>query len=94
MSESTKYKSFQDVEKISLKLEGGGELLILLKVNIARTFRIEYFLNGELIKPFPLSGKTKAYKKWAEMIRNLVENRDDFQPLTPEGNSNGEAYGN
>lgn len=92
--DETKYKSFREAEKISLKLEGGGELLIVLKVNAARTFRIEYFLNGKLVKPKPLNGKIMAYKDWAELIRSLVENRDDFQPLTPEGQPNGETNDN
>lgn len=94
MNEETKYKSFQEAERITLKLEGGGELLILLKVNVARTFRMEYFLNGQLLKPKPFGGKTKAYKAWAELIRGLVENRSDFQPLTPEGNTNGATNAN
>ncbi len=90
----TKYKSFQEDQRISINLEGGGELLILLKVNIARTYRIEYFLNGKLIKPKPFGGKTKAFKAWAELIGSLIENRDGYQPLTPEGQSNGEANEN
>lgn len=79
-----KYDSFKEVERIGLKLEEGGELIISLKTNEVRTYKIEFYLNGSLIKPENFGGKQLAYKRWASLIRELVENRDDYQPLTPE----------
>lgn len=84
MPEKKNYNSFAEVERIAIKLDQGGELLILLKMNEIRIFKLEYYLNGQLLKPENLKGKNLAYKRWSELMTNLIENRDGYQPLTPE----------
>lgn len=77
------YDSFKEVERLALKFEQGGELLILLKCNEVRVFKLEYYLNGDLLRPENIQGKNLAYKRWAELIGKLVESGRE-NPLTPD----------
>lgn len=79
-----KWDSFEEVERITLNTEQGSTLLVVLKRNQASTYKLEYYLNGDLLKPKNLSGKSVAYKRWAEVVMKIAENRPDFKPLTPE----------
>lgn len=79
-----KWDSFEEVERITLNTEQGSTLLIVLKKNQVNTYKLEHYLNGDLLKPENLSGKSVAYKRWAELVMKIAENRPDFKPLTPE----------
>lgn len=79
MTESEKpkkvYDSFKEVERATLKFEQGGELIISLKCNEVRVFKLEYLMNGKILKPENIQGKNLAYKRWAELIRGIVESK-------------------
>ena len=77
------YDSFKEVERLSLKLEQGGELIISLKCNDVRVFRLEYLLNGQILKPENIQGKKLAHNRWAEVMGKLIEKVRE-NPLTPE----------
>ncbi len=78
------FDSFKVEDRLEIKLEHGGILEIQLKANDVRVFKIEYFLNGHLLKPENWQGKHKAYKRWSELKCSLIENSKDFKGLTPE----------
>lgn len=79
------FNSFKPEDRITLKLENGGYFEIQIQANEVRVFKIEYFLNGERIKPENYKGKTKAYERWAQIKCSLIENSPGFKGLTPEG---------
>src|SRR5271169_3499620 len=69
------YRKFNEEERITVKLEGGKELLILLTANIVRTFKIEFYLDNKLIKPKRYGGRIKAYEAWqnlSKMLKNEI----------------------
>ncbi len=84
-ADKPKYGTFEEVEKIVLDTKQGSQIEIFLKKNQIRTFRIEYFLNGQLLKPKNVGAKQNAYKEWAKLIQKIVENSPDYIELTPEG---------
>ena len=67
----TKWKSFKEVAKINLKTERGGDFQILLKMNDARIYKMEYYFEGELLKPKLLHGTRIAYAKWNKLLEKF-----------------------
>lgn len=70
-NEETLFISFKTLEYINLEMEGGNEFTLFFKKNNARTYRIEYFLNGQfLTRRFYPSSRT-AKEAWQSIIKEV-----------------------
>lgn len=79
------FNSFEAEDRITFQLDHGGIFEIQIKANQVRVFKIEYYLNGQLLRPENFKGKMSAYKRWAELKCSLIENSPGYKGLTPEG---------
>lgn len=62
---------YKEIERITLKTETGVEMAVLLKVNDVRIYRIEYWLDGKMLKPERFEGRLMAKDVWDQIKQRL-----------------------
>ena len=72
----TTTNSFQKVESININDENGNELEIVLCKNGARVWRIEFMLNGILLRPMKMTGSSAAMTQW-QIVQNLTKKKGE-----------------
>lgn len=63
---------YTEVERITLKTETGVEIAVLLKINHFRVYRMEYWIDGKLIKPARYDGANLAKNAWNHLKERLL----------------------